>query len=246
VSISTVKEKFPNVIFLAEVYSPWEQSLQNVGFDYTYDKNLYDLLTSGNIQSIQNWIVQNSLSYTQHSAHFVSNHDQPRAATNFGSWWRADAAALLTFTLPGMRFHWMWQWDGFSNQLDIHLRREQSEPVVKDAQLFYKIFLNITNSDVFKKGEWVNLTVSGDNSSWRLIAYRWQYNDEKRLCVINFSDQIGSGNVVVSNATPINNNDTIPVTDLLSGTTYWRSANEMRTQGLFVVINSWYAQIFQY
>jgi len=79
-----------------------------------------------------------------------------------------------------------------------------------------------------------------------LIAYRWEYQNEKRLCVINYSDQNGSGSVQVTNAQPVNGNDTIPVTDLLSGTVYYRSASQMRNQGLFVVVNSWYAQIFEY
>lgn len=33
----------------------------------------------------------------------VSNHDEPREAIHFGSWWRAAAAALLSFTLPVRR-----------------------------------------------------------------------------------------------------------------------------------------------
>lgn len=45
---------------------------------------------------------------------------------------------------------------------------------------------------------------------------------------------------------PVNGNDTIPVTDLLSGDVYYRSASQMRSSGLNVVISSWYAQIFEY
>jgi hypothetical protein len=52
----------------------------------------------------------------------VANHDEPRAAAYFGSWWRADAAALLTYTMPGLRFFWMWDDDGYTARLDIHLR----------------------------------------------------------------------------------------------------------------------------
>lgn len=127
----------------------------------------------------------------------IANHDEERAAKYFGSWWRADAAALLTFTLPGMRFYWMWQFEGFKNKLDIHLRRELAEAPVSDTQLFYSKFLSITNTDVFNFGNWVYLNVFGTgmdiiyplrslDSSWRLIAYRWEYQSEKRLCVINY------------------------------------------------------------
>jgi len=242
-SITAVKTVYPNVIFLAEVYSGWEQKIQAVGFDYYYDKTLYDRLGNGNLDDIRNWISSNSF---QHAAHFISNHDEPRAAQFFGSWWRADAAALITFTLPGMRFSWMWENYGYRNKLDVHLRREQSESVVSDVELFYNKFYSITNTDIFNYGTWTYLTVNGSNDSWRLIAYRWSYNNRRLLCVINYSDTQGSGNVVLSDAQPVNGNDTVLVTDLLSGSSWYRSANQMRTQGLSVVINSWYGQILQY
>eukprot|EP01114_Cavostelium_apophysatum_P001196 TRINITY_DN11013_c0_g1_i1.p2 TRINITY_DN11013_c0_g1~~TRINITY_DN11013_c0_g1_i1.p2 ORF type:complete len:158 (+),score=28.48 TRINITY_DN11013_c0_g1_i1:1158-1631(+) len=156
----------------------------------------------------------------------------------------ADATALMTFTVPGMRFHWQWEFQGFKNQIDIHLRREEPESAVQDVQDFYQTFLNITNADVFKYGDWIYIDLS--DSGTDLIAYRWEFGDDRRLCVINYSGDTGSTNVIVSNAQPINGNDTIPVTDLLSGTKYWRSAKMMQTQGLDVVVNSWYAQIFQY
>jgi len=55
-----------------------------------------------------------------------------------------------------------------------------------------------------------------------------------------------SGKVVLKNAKPINGNDTIPVTDLLTGEVYYRSAHQISTTGLQVVVNSWWAQIFLY
>jgi len=116
---------------------------------------------------------------------------------------------------------------------------------VKDCLLFYNTFLNITTDPVFKFGDWTYLTATGTDSS-ALITYGWQYGNEKRLVVVNFSNQTGMGDIVVSNAEPVNGNDTIPVTDLLTGDTYWRSAKEMRTSGLSVIVDSWYAQIFQY
>lgn len=51
---------------------PYPKTLQGLGFDYTYDKNLHDLLGSGNLDNIRAWINpsgQNILDYIQHSAH---------------------------------------------------------------------------------------------------------------------------------------------------------------------------------
>lgn len=43
VAIAEVKQAFPNFIMLAEVYWDQEHLLQELGFDYTYDKWLYDI-----------------------------------------------------------------------------------------------------------------------------------------------------------------------------------------------------------
>ena len=42
-----VREEFPEFCFLAEVYWDLEWVLQQQGFDYTYDKRLYDRLRDG-------------------------------------------------------------------------------------------------------------------------------------------------------------------------------------------------------
>jgi len=71
-------------------------------------------------------------------------------------------------------------------------------------------------------------------------------NNEKILCVINYSDQNGSGRIKLDDAQSIKNNDTIPVVELISGLTYYRSAQDMRDNGLFVIIDNWSSQIFMY
>ncbi|KAN0012235.1 hypothetical protein ACTFIU_007533 [Dictyostelium citrinum] len=246
VAIDIVKQEYPDIIFLAEVYHPYEENLQQVGFDYTYDKMLHDILNGGDMNAVRAWISGHSKQFTTHSAHFISNHDEPRGANFFGSWWRSDAAALITYTLPGLRFFWWGDFQGYSNQLDVHLRREQSEPAIADAMAFYQTLTSIVSDPVFKNGEFTYLNCTNDQESWNLVAYKWTYQNERRLCVLNFSDQQGTGNIILDDAEPINGNDTIPVTDLLSNTTYYRSSEQMRTTGLYVIINSWYGQIFKY
>ena len=46
--IKAVREKFPDFLFMAEVYWDMEWTLQQQGFDYAYDKRLYDRLREGN------------------------------------------------------------------------------------------------------------------------------------------------------------------------------------------------------
>jgi len=245
-AIAAVKQEYPDTVILGEVYSPYKHTLQSLGFDYTYDKQLYDRLGNGDLNGVRAWLTDNTVDFHTHSAHFVSNHDEPRAASYFGSPYRADAAALLTFTLPGLRFFWEGEWEGYSNQLDIHLRREEDEPAVGYVTQMYKSLTAIVSDPVFKKGQWTYLNVFGSETAGNLIAYRWNYQQERRLCIINYSGSQGSGNVVVADAQPVKGNDTIPITDLLSGTVYYRSASTMRNQGLYVIVNQWWAQIFSY
>ncbi|EGG19719.1 hypothetical protein DFA_00297 [Cavenderia fasciculata] len=148
--------------------------------------------------------------------------------------------------MPGLRFFWWGDFEGYQYQLDVHLRREESEPAIGTVQGFYQNLTAIVSNPVFKYGDFEYLNVTGSSDSSQLIAYKWSYQGEKRLCVFNFSGQSGSGSIILSDAQPVNGNDTIPVTDLLSDTTYYRSASEMRSQGLFVVVNTWYGQIFTY
>lgn len=76
-AISAVKQKYPNTIFMAECYWGLNSQLQQLGFDFTYDKDLYDALTaSSNTKNIHNYLSQQLIQYVSHSAHFVENHDQ--------------------------------------------------------------------------------------------------------------------------------------------------------------------------
>lgn len=99
-AIKAAKQKFPNVIFLAEVYSPWQvlilplgslstrwnvglnkgwlfvyvqPRLQELGFDYTYDKQLYDRLSWGHLDYTRDWLTHNSPSFTKRSAHCMKS-----------------------------------------------------------------------------------------------------------------------------------------------------------------------------
>jgi len=63
---------------------------------------------------------------------------------------------------------------------------------------------------------------------------------------VNYSDQTAAGTVNVADAAPNGGNDTILITELLEKQSYWRSASGMKNQGLSVIVDSWWAQIFEY
>ncbi len=67
---------------MAEVYWEMEWTLQQQGFDYAYDKRLYDRLVEGHAKAVREHFYA-GLDYQDKLARFLENHDEPRAAANF-------------------------------------------------------------------------------------------------------------------------------------------------------------------
>ena len=52
------------------------------GFDFAYDKRLYDRLREGSARQVREHL-QAGLDYQNKLARFLENHDEPRAAATF-------------------------------------------------------------------------------------------------------------------------------------------------------------------
>ena len=102
--------KGPGFLFLAEVYWDLEWALQQQGFDYAYDKRLYDRLELGEARPVREHFLA-GLDYQDRLARFLENHDEPRAAAMF-PFEVHRAAAVLTFLTPGLRFFHQGQREG--------------------------------------------------------------------------------------------------------------------------------------
>ena len=79
---AAVRAQAPDFLFLAEVYWDLEWTLQQQGFDYTYDKRLYDRLVAGPARPVREHLLA-GLDFQDHLARFLENHDEPRAAATF-------------------------------------------------------------------------------------------------------------------------------------------------------------------
>ena len=53
----TIKQAHPAFVFLAEAYWGLESQLQRLGFDYTYDKVLYDGLVARDAEGVQRHLL---------------------------------------------------------------------------------------------------------------------------------------------------------------------------------------------
>lgn len=253
-AISSVRAQFPDTLFMAEAYNyyitspPEKDLLQNLGFDFVYDKTVLDNLKDGNLDAFRDYIGGTSQDFFEHVAHFVENHDEDRAAYSLHGQQQAFAGSVVASTIPGLRLFYHGQFDGFTQKLGVQVRRAVSEQPNPVLHAQYSKLLSVLSAPVFRSGVWSYISVPKDGSGWRLAAWRWSSHDgsSKRLIVVNFSDAQGWGNVQVADAIGTNGSDDISITELFSGSQYTRSASEMRSSGLVCGVDPYTAQIFEY
>eukprot|EP00761_Pharyngomonas_kirbyi_P009896 gb/GECH01009914.1/.p1 GENE.gb/GECH01009914.1/~~gb/GECH01009914.1/.p1 ORF type:complete len:493 (+),score=126.30 gb/GECH01009914.1/:1-1479(+) len=248
-AISHVKQKYPHVKFLAECYGETESRLQELGFDFTYDKAFYDILRTYHLDNIRGYLENNSLKYLKHSAHFTENHDEPTAVTAFDhDWQKSNMATLICMTIPGMKFFHEPQLSGYENRLEIHLRRSATEPSNPYVVRFTADLLEILSheSGVFGKGEWKIHHVHGDDG-WRFLCWKWELGNERRLVIVNYSDQTAGGvipDLLQSSSSDLT--DRFSVQDLLTGDVFFHCCDDIEKNGLGVMLRAWTAQILKY
>ena len=103
-AIAKVKEKYPGIIFIAEIYNPdaYRCYIQYGGFDYLYDKvGLYDTLKNviagASVHDITRaWQAVDDIRV--HMLNFLENHDEQRIASDFfaGDAKKGRAALLVS------------------------------------------------------------------------------------------------------------------------------------------------------
>lgn len=242
--IPAVKKTHGDFLFLAEAYWDLEWELQQQGFDFCYDKNLYDRMEHGDAENVRLHLHADS-SYQNKMVRFIENHDEPRAATAFTDG-KAKAAAVAVFTLPGARLLHEGQIEGRKVRLPVFLARRPVEAVNQDLLAFYHHLLGVIGHDVFRNGCWQLCTAVGwpDNQSCQnLLAWCREYHEERRLMIVNFSPTSSQARVQVP-WTDLRGK-TWSLIDLLAGENYQRSGDEMVNAGLYVELGPWEFHLFR-
>jgi glycosidase len=243
--IPAIMAQYPEFSFIAEAYWDLEWELQQHGFDFCYDKKLYDRMEHGDAENVRLHLLAD-LSYQQGMVRFIENHDEPRAAATFPDG-KGRAAAVAILTLPGARLLHEGQFDGLKVRLPVFLARRLAEPVDQDLAAFYENLLKETRSDLFRNGDWRLCERSGwpDNQSCRnILTWFWVKDSDRYLIVVNFSDVISQALIRV----PWDElrEKMWRLDDRLSGETFERSGNDMRDAGLYVELGPWGCRIFRF
>jgi hypothetical protein len=243
--IPAVKARYPNFTFIAEAYWDLEWELQQQGFDFCYDKRLYDRLEKEGAESVGIHLLAD-MAYQEKLVRFIENHDEPRAAAVFPPD-RLRAAAVAALTLPGAKLIHEGQLEGRRVRLPVFLGRRPFEAPDEGLREFHFRLLKAVNDETLKTGGWRLCECHGwpDNPSWRnLVAWCWQLGEGCRLVVVNLSGKPSQGLVRLPWGGM--HDKSISLDDLFSDARYSRQGNEMTEPGLFVDLPAWGYHLFKF
>lgn len=235
--IAAVKAQHPDMLFIAEAYWDREWELQQQGFDFCYDKRLYDRLIQGGGDTVYQHVA-GDIQYENKLVRFIENHDEPRAAWAFGLE-KQRAVALVVTTLPGARLLHEGQFDGRTVRLPVFLSRRPVEFANVALCEFYMNLLNAVHAEALHNGEWRLSARSGwpDNQS-HLNIVAWSWNGQNRHWVIvNLSD--GAAQARVRWPWDDIAGQSLHLKDSFSGAVYDRDGNEAAGEGLYVDLKPW-------
>jgi hypothetical protein len=242
-AIQKIKSKFPDFIFMAEVYWDLEWQLQRLGFDCTYDKVLTDRLLDSDVESIKAHLNADR-DYQMKSVRFIENHDEARAVTSFGKE-RSLAAAVIMSTIQGAKLYFDGQFEGKKIKLPIQLGREPVEKISVRVQNFYNKLLGITKSPNFCQGTWEMLELNsagGENLSYNnMLAWQWKLKGKIIIVIVNYYDSTSQCRLKFAVDESIDN---VVLVDLLNDQKYIRKNNEILDHGLFIELKAYNSHIF--
>ncbi|NJC88866.1 MAG: alpha-amylase [Desulfuromonas sp.] len=236
--IGAVRAKHPGFLFMAEAYWDLEWQLQQQGFDYCYDKQLYDRLEHGPAPAVRGHL-QADMTYQEKLVRFIENHDEPRAAAAFPAG-RQRAAAVTALTLPGAKLLHEGQLTGRTVRLPVFLGRRPDEPADEALQAFYRLLLTVAAAEPLRSGVWRLCSVEGwpDNRSCEnLVAWCWQSGGERCLIVVNLSAASAQGRVQLSWDDLVGRR--WQMRDLSADQGYECEGAEIAAQGLYVELPPW-------
>jgi glycosidase len=243
--IPAVKKTHPDFLFIAEAYWDLEWELQQKGFDFCYDKRLYDRLEHESAESVRLHLCADG-AYQQKLLRFIENHDEPRAAAAFPGA-KERAAAVATSTLVGARLFHEGQFEGRKVRLPVFLSRRPKELMDPEIQTFYTKLLAAINSPVFREGQWLLCERTGwpDNSSFEnLVVWCWKQNDERYLISVNLSDDAIQARVPIPWQEVAGKS--WELSDLFSDAVYERDGSEMLSPGLYIALDPWGFNLFRF
>ena len=246
-AIAAVREAHRGFTFLAEAYWDLEWELQQQGFDYCYDKRLYDRLRHADAGAVRAHLGA-GLDYQDRLARFLENHDEPRAAAVF-PWPRHQAAAIVTFFAPGLRFFHQGQFEGAQVRVPVHLRRGTARsPATPTSPPSTTGCLAVLRTDTFRNGAWSLIPPQpawAGNPTWQdFISLRLAHSERQRyVVVVNYSDHQGQCRLRL----PFDGlaGRQFRLVDVMGSEVYLRDGGDLVEPGLYIDLGAWRFNVFR-
>lgn len=241
-----IHEEFPGFLFMAEVYWDLEWELQQQGFDYTYDKRLYDRLREHHPRPVREHLMA-GLDFQDRLARFLENHDEPRAAETFAPDVH-KAAAIVTFLSPGLRFFHQGQFEGRKAKIPVHIGRAPNEPRDEETAAFYAALLDCLKAPALRDGAWRQLECrkawDGNWTADCFLAYAWTGADGSQwLVAVNYADH--DSQCVVTLPWAGMDRKQWRLVDRMGSAVYERDGGELINRGLYLDMPAWAFHVFE-
>jgi hypothetical protein len=238
--LGTLHARHRETVLIAEAYWDMEWELQQQGFNFCYDKRLYDRILDQDASAVRGHL-RADLSYQSRLLRFLENHDEPRIASRLP----ADAeraAAVAIATLPGAALWHEGQFEGRRVRPPVFLSRRPDEAPDHDLADWYHRLLAAVDGDYVRTGAWRLLEADGwpDNQSCaNLAAWSWAGNrgSDRHLVVINLSEQPAQARIPLD--WPDLPGRSWRLTDILGRGTFERDGGQLASPGLFVDLGPW-------
>jgi glycosidase len=245
-ALRRTRQRGPGFRFMAEVYWDLEWTLQQQGFDWTYDKRLYDRLREGHARPMRDHL-RAAPGYQDRMARFLENHDEPRAAATFPRDVH-EAAAVVTFLSPGLRFFHQGQFEGRTKRISPHLCRGPDEPIDEGLAAFYDRLLAVLRRPAVRDGRWQLLDCApawdGNGTSGCFVAFAWQGAGEDRLLtVVNYAPNHSQCYLRVPYPDVAGRQWSLE--DLMGGGAYERDGDTITGVGLYLDLRPWQYHVFR-
>ncbi len=244
-AIHAVRNQHHGFCFMAEVYWDLEWALQQQGFDFTYDKRLYDRLAEGNAIKVREHFCA-GLDYQDKLVRFLENHDEPRASAAFEIK-KHEAAAVITFLSPGLRFFHQGQFEGKKKHISPHLVRAPQEVPDADIHKFYASLLNVLRTPVFRNGTWKLLECVpawDGNGSWEdFIAFAWE-GEGRAMAIVVANYAPHDGQCYLRIPFPEIGFGQWQLQDMMNDVIYERHGSDLVSNGLYLGMKPWQYHVF--
>ena len=232
----------PDLIYIAEAYWDTEWTLQQLGFDYAYDKRLYDRLRNSSPHEIYLHLTA-GLDFQSKLVRFIENHDEQRSLEAFGPE-KVKPAAVLFSGLPGMKLYFHGQLEGRRIHMPLQIRQTRPEAEDPDITAFYRNLLSIVNSDIFHSGAWrlKEAFIDSDKTAENLLAYLWKLADRLALVIVNLTPEPSLARICF--ADDVDESLNYSLTDRFSDESFIRHGKLMAHPGLRFKLAGYQSQVF--